>query len=224
MQLIIGNYNYSTWSMRAWLLVHRFDLPVSVMCRNLFTEDMKAVLEGRFSNGKVPLLLDGNFEVWDSLAILEYLGERFPEIRPWPDDAAARAVARSVSAEMHSSFSAIRSEAPMNLRRRFPGYRLGPEALDDVARIQSVWRYCRQRFGTQGPWLFGDFSIADAMFAPVVMRFRSVEVALDETATSYCETVNGDSSVMEWIRRAWTESHVVAEDEIDWPSEPATGT
>ena len=224
MQLVIGNYNYSTWSMRAWLLVHRLNLPVSVICRNLFTQDMKAVLDGRFSNGKVPLLLDGEFEVWDSLAILEYLGERFPEIRSWPADPAARAVARAVSAEMHSSFSALRSEAPMNLRRRFPGYRLGPEALNDVARIQSLWGYCRQRFGAQGPWLFGDFSIADAMFAPVVMRFRSVEVALDEIATSYCETVNGDNSVGEWIRRAWAESHIVAEDEIDWPCESATDT
>ena len=160
--------------------------------------------------------------MWDSLAILEYLGERYPDAHPWPDDRAARAVARSVSAEMHSSFAALRSEAPMNLRRRFPGYRLSAAALADVDRIQAVWRYCRHRYGADGPWMFGRFSIADAMYAPVVMRFRSVAVDLDQVAQSYCDTMNGDDSVLEWIRRGQAETHEVVEDELDWPGESAT--
>jgi glutathione S-transferase len=221
-KLIIGNRNYSTWSMRPWLLVHRYNLPVAVQSHDLFSEELNVVLSGRFSNGKVPLLLDGEIEVWDSLAILEYLDERFPHARAWPDDPAARAVARAVSAEMHSSFTALRAEAPMNLRRRFPGYRLGDAAMADVERIQAVWRYCRARYGEGGPWLFGGFSIADAMFAPVVMRFRSVEVMLDDNAMAYCNAVHSDASVQEWIRLGLAESGIVEQDEIDWPAEPAT--
>ena len=222
MRLIIGDHNYSTWSMRPWLFVHRHGLPVEVRRYGLSGDEMRRVLSERFSGGKVPVLLDGDAEVWDSLAILEYLGERFPASGPWPEDPVARAVARSASAEMHSSFGALRSGAPMNLRRRFPGYRLDGAATRDVQRIQAVWRYCRERFGVGGPWLFGRFSIADAMYAPVVMRFRSVPVELDDHAAEYCRTMESDPSVREWIRLALAESHIVPEDELDWPSEPVT--
>lgn len=222
MQLIIGNYNYSTWSMRPWLFVHKHKLPVEVMRYGLSTDQMRDMLSERFSNGKVPVLLDGTTEVWDSIAILEYLGERFPKSQPWPDDPRARAVARSVSAEMHSSFQALRNDAPMNLRSRFPGYKLGDAAIADLKRIQDLWRYCRERFARHGPWLFGRFSIADAMYAPVVMRFRSIEVELDANATAYRRTLESDPSVREWIRRGLAEDHRVDEDEIDWPSESVT--
>ena len=222
MRLLIGDHNYSTWSMRPWLFVHKHALPVEVERYDLSSNEMRRVLDDRFSNGKVPVLLDGTTEVWDSLAILEFLGERFPGTRAWPEDSEARAVARSVCAEMHSSFGALRSEAPMNLRRRFPGYRLSEAALADVRRILAVWRYCRDRHAPEGPWLFGRFTIADAMYAPVVMRFRGIPVDLDARATDYCRTVERDPSVREWIRRGLAESHVVDEDELDWPSEPVT--
>ena len=219
MQLIIGNHNYSTWSMRPWLFVHYHQLPVEVHKMNLFSPALAAKLDGHFSNGKVPLLIDGAFEVWDSLAILEYLGERYSETDPWPEDISARAVARAVSAEMHSSFTALRDEAPMNCRTRFPGFQLSTAAKRDVARIESIWNRCRAEYGSDGPWLFGNFSIADAMYAPVVMRFRSVEVELDDVALEYCETVNRCESVRQWLKLALAEDHIVKEDEIDWPGE-----
>ncbi|MGI9318175.1 MAG: glutathione S-transferase [bacterium] len=219
MQLITGNHNYSTWSMRPWLFVHYHQLPVEINNMRLFSDELVARLERHFSNGKVPLLLDDDFEVWDSLAIMEYLGERFPESSPWPVDIEARAVARAVSAEMHSSFTALRNEAPMNIRKKFPGYVMSEAALKDIARIQKIWRYCRQMYGAGGPWLFGDFSIADAMFAPVVMRFRSVEVTLDKTGQKYCETMNRCESVKQWITLSYAEQDIVVEDEIDWPGE-----
>ena len=222
MELIIGDYNYSTWSMRPWLFVHKHSLPVEVKRYGLSSSTMEQVLAKRFSAGKVPVLLDEGKDVWDSLAILEYLGERFPDIDPWPQAIGERAIARSVCAEMHSSFAALRSEAPMNIKRRFPGYRLSEAALKDLNRIQAVWRYCRKNFGHAGPWLFGAFSIADAMYAPVAMRFRSVAVELDDVSRQYCQTMQSDSSVKEWVRRALQENHRVDEDELDWPSEPNT--
>ncbi len=219
MKLIIGNYNYSTWSLRAWLFVHLHNLPVEIVRMPLFTEQMRMTLESHFSNQKVPLLLDGEIEVWDSLAILEYLGEQFPETGAWPQDAAARGIARAVSAEMHSSFNALRNEAPMNCRKRFPGYRLSSEALLDISRIQQVWEYCRQRHGSGGPWLFGNFSIADAMYAPVVMRFRSFDVELNSVSQDYCQTINSCPSIVRWLELGAAERETVAEDEVDWPGE-----
>ena len=219
MKLIIGDYNYSNWSMCPWLFVHRHELPVEVMRYDLFSDKMHQVLSERFSNGKVPVLLDGTTEVWDSLAILEYLGERFPDTNPWPKDPRARAVARSVCAELHSSFEALRTEVPMNLRRRYPGYTLSEAALADVRRIQDVWRYCRDRFAKRGPWLFGKPTIVDTMYAPLIMRFRSVQVDLDVHAVEYCRTMYECPSIREWIGLSLAETHRVAEAELDWPSE-----
>ena len=220
MELIIGDFNYSTWSMRPWLFVHKHQLPVQVSRYGLSSEELPQVLSKRFSAGKVPTLSDGSVEVWDSLAILEYLAERYPNTIAWPKDPSARAQARSISAEMHSSFVNLRSEAPMNIRRHFPGYTLSDSAVSDVVRIQEIWRYCRNRFANQGPWLFGSFTIADAMYAPVVMRFRSVDVDLDDCANEYCHTVNNDPAVRKWIQMALSETHRVDEDELDWPSQP----
>ncbi|MCY4419902.1 MAG: glutathione S-transferase [Gammaproteobacteria bacterium] len=222
MKLIIGNYNYSTWSMCPWLFVHRHELPVDVKCYDLNSDKLNKVLSERFSNNKVPVLVDGDTEVWDSLAIVEYLGERFPQSRAWPKGEKARAVARSVCAEFHSSFDALRAEAPMNLRKRFPSYTLSDAALADVQRIQDLWRYCRENFGEKGPWLFGKPTIADTLSAPAIMRFRSVNVELDETATAYCRTMDECPSIREWICLALAETHRVDEDELDWPSEPVT--
>lgn len=221
MQLIIGNANYSTWSLRPWLFIAEHGLDVEVQKLQLFSSALGERLSGHFSRGRVPLLLDGDVEVWESLAILDYLSERFG-VAGWPEEPAARAVARAVSGEMHSSFGALRNEAPMNIRRRFPGYRLGAGAEADVSRICDIWAYCRDRFGEKGPWLFGDFSIADAMFAPVVMRFRSVDVTLDDNAKTYCDTMNGCRGIREWVRIAYEEDDIIQEDELDWPSTEAT--
>ncbi|MBX2867431.1 MAG: glutathione S-transferase [Acidiferrobacterales bacterium] len=219
MQLIIGNYNYSTWSMRPWLFVDFHSLPVEIIQMPLFSDQLASCLQPRFSNGKVPLLLDGDVEVWDSIAILEYLGECYPDSGAWPADRTARAVARAACAEMHSSFHALRSELPMNCRRYFPDYRLSAEALADIHRVTAIWAYCKTRFGTGGPWLFGSFSNVDAMFAPVVMRFRSVDVSLSDLAMEYCHTVNACPSVKKWVSLALGEQEVVPVDEIDAPSE-----
>ncbi len=218
MELIIGNYNYSTWSMRPWLFVDFHNLPVEIVQMPLFSSELNSRLQTYFSNGRVPLLLDGDTEVWDSIAILEYLGECFPDTASWPADKKARAVARAACAEMHSSFQALRAELPMNCRRYFPDYKLSVDALADIDRIMAIWSYCKSRFGADGPWLFGSFSIADAMYAPVVMRFRSVDVVLTDPAAEYCQTVNACPSVEKWIARALAETEVVEVDEIAAPS------
>ena len=145
MKLVIGNQNYSSWSMRAWIYVAYHDLDVEIEKICLFTDQAREKLDQHFSNGKVPLLVDGDLEVWDTLAILEYLAERFPETFGWPEDSQARAVARAVSAEMHSSFSALRNELPMNCRSFFPGYRLGEQAMADVRRVEQIGKTCRLR-------------------------------------------------------------------------------
>jgi len=197
MQLIIGNYNYSSWSMRPWLFVDYHALPVEVVKMHLTSEALLSRLRQHFSDGKVPLLVTETGEI----------------------DSEARAVARSVSAEMHSSFNALRTEVPMNCRRYYPGLRLSQRAQKEVQRISEVWSYCRVRFGGEGPWLFGSFSIADAMFAPVVMRFRSVDIELTEDASAYCETVSQSASVKKWIEMALNEPETIDAAELDLPSQ-----
>jgi glutathione S-transferase len=219
MKLIIGNQNYSSWSMRPWLFINYHKLDVEIEKLVLFTEQTREKLELHFSNGKVPLLVDGDLEVWDTLAILEYLSEKFPDTMAWPKEAAARAVARAVSAEMHSSFGPLRNELPMNCRRFFPGYTLGPSALKDVKRISEIWNTCRQQYGQDGPWLFGRFCIADAMYAPVVMRFRSIDIKLDPVSQVYYDTMHECGAVKLWLAQGAAETDVLEEDEIDWPSE-----
>lgn len=186
----------------------------------LFTEEAKSVLTPYFSNGKVPFLIDDGFEVWDFLAVLEYLAESYPGTNGWPRDQRAKVMARAVSAEMHSGFSELRSALPMNCHRYFPGYRLNDSASEDVKRIQAVWRRCRTMYGKNGPWLFGDFSIADAMYAPIVMRFRSIDIKLDLTSQEYCETMHACGAVQQWLAEAKTETAVIDKDELDWPGEP----
>jgi len=152
MQLIIGNYNYSSWSMRPWLFIEHHALPVEVLKMHLSSEELLSRLGQHFSDGKVPLLTTDTGDVWDSLAILEFLGERYPHTQPWPIDTQARAIARSVSAEMHSSFNALRTEVPMNCRRYYSELRLSDKAKSEVQRIMKVWSYCRVNFGEGGPW------------------------------------------------------------------------
>ncbi len=219
MKLVIADYNYSSWSMRPWMFVRYHKLDIEIERLMFESQELRRQMERSFSNGKVPVLIDGPIEVWDTIAILEYLNEKFPHSGGWPESADGRAVARAVCAEMHSSFQGLRSDIPMNCRRYFPSYEVGERAKKDIDRIQHLWRYCREKFGHQGPWLFGNFTIADAMYAPVVMRFRSVDVDLDEVSQAYCKTMNESEAVREWLQHAQQESHVFDEDELDWPSE-----
>jgi len=219
-KLIIGNCNYSSWSLRPWFFLEHHRIEFETTRVSLFSETMERELSPYFSDGKVPVLQHDDLEVWDSLAILEYLAERFPDCNGWPADRGARAVARAVSAEMHSSFSAIRSELPMNCRRRFPGFRPSPAASRDIDRLNSVWRFCRQQFGREGPWLFGDFSLADCMYAPVVMRLVSYCIELDEISGAYVDTLYNSPAAQAWIALGKAEKEIIREDEADWPSEP----
>ena len=218
--LVIGNQNYSSWSLRPWFFLKHHGIAFDSRWISLFSETMEQDMTPYFSDGKVPVLNDDDLEVWDSLAILEYLVERFPENAGWPEDVRARAVARSVSAEMHTSFPDLRSEMPMNCRRRFPGFKPSAGARRDLDRLFVVWNYCRSRFGQAGPWLFGRFTAADCMFAPVVMRLVSYEIELDEVASAYVDTLYNSSAAQEWIAAGKAEPEVIAEDEADWPSQP----
>jgi len=157
----------------------------------------------------VPVLLDGSLAVWDSLSIAEYLAERHPDRRLWPHDSAVRAVARSISAEMHSGFGALRSNMSMNCRGSFPGVGRTVEVAADVERIQRMWTDCRERFGATGPFLFGEFTIADAMYSPVVLRFKTYAVHLAPVVRQYADTVLALPSLQDWVEAAKAETEVI---------------
>ncbi|MCP4286566.1 MAG: glutathione S-transferase [Gammaproteobacteria bacterium] len=218
--LVIGNCNYSSWSLRPWIFLKHHSIEFKTTRISLFSDTMERDLAPYFSDNKVPLLLHDGLEVWDSLAILEYLAELFPDKGGWPDEKGARAVARAVSAEMHSSFSGLRNELPMNCRRRFPGFPPSADASRDIQRLLSVWRFCRQRFGQDGPWLFGKFTVADCMYAPVVMRLVSYGIELDDVSRAYVDNLYNSPAAQAWIAVGKAEEEVIKEDEADWPSEP----
>jgi glutathione S-transferase len=181
----------------------------------LFTETTNQELEPYFSDYKVPVLLDDNHVVWDSLSILEYLSETYLNNKGWPEDLQGRALARSVSAEMHSSFANVRNELPMNCRKTFHNIKLSDEAVHEVDRINSIWRKCRSEYGGDGEWLFGRFSIADAMFAPIALRFAGYNIPLSGIEEQYANTVLSDSNIIQWIEAGKSETQIIAMDEID---------
>lgn len=202
LKLVIGNKNYSSWSMRAWLLMRQFGIEFEEVQIPLRRADS---LERKLSHspaGKVPILIDGDLRIWDSLAIVERLAERFPEKRLWPADGEARAVARSVSAEMHSGFAELRMRMPLNCRAHRPGAGRGPGVDDDIDRIGDIWRECRERYGADGNFLFGDFTAADAMFAPVASRFQTYGVELDGVAADYARSVLVLPALVDWVAAA----------------------
>lgn len=210
LKLVIGNKNYSSWSMRPWLALRANNIPFEEVLVSLYSgeADKQRILD--FSGaGKVPILVDGNVTVWDSLSIIEYLAERFPEKRLWPEHPAHRANARSVSAEMHSGFAALRNECGMNLHRPVRAIELSADARGNIARIEEIWRDCRERHGKSGPFLFGAFSAADAMFAPVVHRFRTYAVAVTEETQGYMDTMTALPAFAEWTRAALAETTVI---------------
>lgn len=208
--LVIGNKAYSSWSLRPWVLMRHTGLEFEEVRLPLYTERWNADIARYSPSGKVPALVDGDVHIWDSLAICEYLAERHPEKQLWPGDTAARALARAVSAEMHSGFAELRNQLPMNVRRRLPGRNRSPGALKDIERIQQLWNDCRARFGASGPFLFGRFSVADAMYAPVASRFQTYEVALDPVSGDYAQTLLALPAMRRWIAEAEAESETIA--------------
>jgi glutathione S-transferase len=213
LQLVIGNKNYSSWSLRPWLLLRQMGLDFEEILIPLFREDSREKILKHSPSGKVPALIEDGRAVWDSLAIAEYLAEKYPRMNLWPEDPAARAWARSVSAEMHSGFMALRSECPMNIRRKPTPLELKPEVRADVERIQAIWREARSAYSKLGPFLFGHFSIADAMYAPVVFRFTRYAIEMDESSRAYAETILAQPPVQEWIQAAMAETWVISENE-----------
>lgn len=200
--LVVGSKRFSSWSLRPWLALRHTGLPFTETVIELYRPETKGEILKHNPTGKVPVLTDGDLTVWDSLAIVEYLAEIAPEAGLWPEDGAARAVARSMSAEMHSGFAAMREHMPMDLVARRPGEGRVPAAIADVARITAAWRTAKSRFGAGGPFLFGEFSAADCMYAPVVARFDTYAVELDPVCRAYADAVLAWPALREWTEAA----------------------
>ena len=211
--LLIGNKNYSSWSLRPWLLLRAFGVPFSEERYVFDTPEFAAEISSRkrSPNGKVPVLVDGDIKVWDSLAISEYLAERHPGM--WPTDAAARAHARCACAEMHSGFQALRSRMGMNVRRSYPIAVPRDDVQKDIDRIQALWTEARVKFGADGEFLYGKFSVADAYFAPVVFRFNTYAVKCLPVVAEYVETMLAHPSMQQWIADSKAEAEVVEHEE-----------
>lgn len=212
-KLIIGNKNYSSWSLRAWFLMREAGIDFDEHRIALDTEDTVPQIAEFTAAGRVPVLVIDGTSVWDTMAIAETIAERWPEKQLWPVAAEVRAHARSVSAEMHSGFDVLRAQMPMNCRamgRRVP---LPDDLTRDIDRIIAIWTDCHLRYGETGPWLFGDFSIADAMFAPVVLRFRTYGVNLNESAGFYPQRLLESEAMQEWLAACESEIEVIAREE-----------
>lgn len=221
MKLLIGNKCYSSWSLRAWLLMRAkgiaFEEVLVPLDQPGFKEAIFAAAPG--SGGTVPTLVDGEVAVWETLAIAEYLHERHPDLGIWPSDVAARAHARAIASEMHGGFTALRGACPMNLGKRFAARDRGEAVARNVARITTIWREARERFGAGGPFLYGAFTAADAMFAPVVTRLDTYGFPVDPVSGAYMRAVLDLPAYREWLAAALAEPWIVAQDEVD---EPAT--
>ena len=218
MKLIIGNRAYSSWSMRGWLAMKQSGVEFEELVVPMFDEaweKRRAGDEFAPSLGKVPILWDGECVVWDSLAIVEFCADRAGRERYWPEDEAARAMARSMAAEMHSSFTSLRRELPMNVRRSYSPRNLDDAVISDVERILQLWAQARARYGGTGDYLFGDWSAADIMFAPVVTRFVTYKVPVPPFAGRYMEDVLHHEHVVEWIELAQDEPWVIEQYEPD---------
>ena len=212
--LVIGNKNYSSWSLRAWLLLRQLGVPFTEVRIPLDTHAWQREI-GKYSpSRKVPVLKNGEHTVWDSLAICEYASEKFGQGRGWPESTEARAAARSVSAEMHSGFSALREALPMDCRRRVTGMRTPEDAAGDIRRIRQIWRWCLEHWSGKGPFLFGDFCIADAMYAPVASRFHTYGVRLGSVEKAYVDAILALDTMQEWFRSAADESEVIHHAEV----------
>ncbi len=218
LSLIIGNKNYSSWSLRPWIAMTVAGIPFEEVLVPFETAEFKQSVGAASATGRVPVLIDGELRIWESLAILEYLAETFPEAGLWPKEAAARAHARVVANEMHADFQPLRGHLPMNVRRPVIERALTPAVVDDVKHIEAMWADCRARFGRGGPFLFGAFCAADAMYAPVVSRFHTYDVAVGDTARTYMKAVMDLPAWRQWTAAAIRETWVCAVEEVDWPT------
>ena len=212
--IILGNKNYSSWSLRAWLALQATGAEFDEIVIPLWLDGAKEKILAHSPSGKVPALRHGDVVVWESLAICEHLAEAFPDAGLWPADPTARAAARSVSHEMHAGFMALRRAMPMNCRAAKPGKGMTDGVVADIERVTAIWRDCRTRFGSGGALLFGEFTIADAMFASVASRFRTYDVTLDPVAAAYVEAVHALPAMRSWLGAAEAEPHTVAHFEI----------
>jgi glutathione S-transferase len=218
LRLVIGNKNYSSWSLRPWIAMTVAGISFEEEVVPLHTPAFKQRVGVLSPTGKVPVLIDGDVRVWESLAILEYLHERFPQAKLWSGDAQARAHARAVAHEMHSGFVPLRRACPMNLWRPVTTPALSADVQANVARIDAMWTDCRARFGAGGPFLFGAFGAADAMYAPVVSRLHTYGVAVGPQSRAYMDAVRSLPAWRIWHDAATQEPWVLPHDEPDWPT------
>ncbi len=208
--LVIGNKNYSSWSLRGWLLLKQFDISFKEVRLPLHTETFSKHIEQYSPSGLVPILVTKDQNIWDSLAICEFIAEQHPELNCWPEETKARAIARSISSEMHSGFFQIRNSLPMNIRRNEGVETISPELAEEIARVSEIWRTCRESFAEAGDYLFGNFSIADVMYAPVVLRFKSYLIEMGAIETEYMVSMLSLASLKEWIDAALVEKEIIA--------------
>lgn len=214
MKLVIGNKRYSSWSLRPWLVLQHFGIDFDEQLIRLDEPTTKAEILAVSPSGRVPCLIDGAISIWETLAIIEYVAETYPHLAIWPKDRAARAMARAISNEMHAGFTGLRSACPMNLRRRFEWRDRGEAAANDVTRIVSLWRDARGRFGGQGPFLFGAFSAADAMYAPVVHRLDGYSWSVPSDIAPYVAAMLDLPAMRTWRTGADAEPWIVPSDEV----------
>ena len=207
--LVLGNKNYSSWSLRPWLVMKHIGLDFEEIMVPLFQGNFKEELFKHSASGKVPVLKTGDFEIWDSLAICEFLNDTYPDAKLWPEGSQAKAMARAVSCEMHSGFFTIRNDISMNMRRDIQGFVPSDACQVEIDRVQEIWTTCRTEFGAEGPFLFGRFSIADAMFAPIVSRFTSYNIPMEGVVKDYAETVLDLPMMQEWTEAAKKEEWVI---------------
>lgn len=198
LKLILGNKNYSSWSLRPWIAMRHAGIDFEEEVIPLYEPGSREKVLQYSPAGKVPVLIDDGIPIWESLAILEHLAEKFPKAALWPADETARAHGRAISAEMHAGFGALRRHCPMNMRRKRRKLALTPDVAEDVRRIEVIWTDSRERFGSSGPFLLGPFSIADAMYAPVVSRFFSYDIGVGAAAEAYMVAMMSLPAWKEW--------------------------
>jgi glutathione S-transferase len=213
MKLIIGNKNYSSWSLRPWLLLKQAGIPFEEEQLSFGSPDFQTRVRRHSPAGRVPVLIDGDLAIWDSMAIAEYVAEKFPDKGLWPDATPARALARSICAEMHAGFGELRSRMTMNCQFTAKNVLFDVKVRREAARLIAIWEDARQRYGAAGPFLFGRFTIADATFAPVTIRFASYGVELPPVARQYQETMQALPALQQWITAARAETEFYPPDE-----------
>lgn len=213
--IVLGNKNYSSWSLRPWLALKQTGAPFKEVVIPLDQPTTRESILRHSPSGKVPALINDGQTVWESLAICEYLAELFPAAGLWPADQAARAQARAVASEMHGGFVPLRQNLPMIVRRQYLPRELPAEVQEDVNRIQAIWQECRKHFGAGGPFLFGGFTNADAMFAPIVTRFHTYQVDLTEGAADYVKAMRAWPAMQEWAEAAGNEPWILSKYEPD---------